>query len=464
MPDFPDIPAGDPSQEEADANKRALTLGLIAGGLGILAQPHFKGQPAVQPIARGALEGLQAGLGSLSGSQQQQYQRRQQQIELAKASAEANMRGRGLDIEQQRATDYGRQVNALEGLRDQQANDIKPIGKDAGDPFASWRNDPRLKDALPSVEDSANLSPKDIREFRNEIGKSILSGGETKVNFEDAGDGFKHMLVTDKSGNLIKDSKVLPSKPTGAATTTDKTKDEDWTDPDTGYTWNVTRDINTGKAIGIGPKKSAAPDAYSHYFKGPTLPPDVSKVPDWTPLERKKYQAGATAQPAGHGISVGDAAKKSNGKVMADGEYPIGSDMITVKGGKVTAVIPNAAMTRDSKGPTMLPPPPSTLASSSAAPAPAASAPAAPAAPAAAPMPPAAPKPPVAPPAVAPRPAAPPVATKAAPLKVTPYVDEKTGKQLYNPKTGQFVYRDAKGNYYAAKSASGPFIPLTPRT
>ena len=135
MADFPSIDSADPSTEESNANARALTLGLIAGGLGILATPRRRHESASIPIAQGALQGVNAAAGSLEDSANQQYRNKQLGIEQQKNQAEIGnqqiMRQQG----QQRLDIDNRNSQALDADRQFKIAPVGPRGVQMAQPY-----------------------------------------------------------------------------------------------------------------------------------------------------------------------------------------------------------------------------------------------------------------------------------------------------------------------------------------
>lgn len=437
MPDFPSIDAADPSAEQEKANQRALTLGLITGGLGILAQPRYHGEASRIPIARGALQGLNAYEGSLGDSSESAYRNRQLNVEQQRYQSEASQNQQRIGIEQQNADTSAASAKTQEELRREQAQQLEPVGKDYGDPFAPLRKDPRMASALAMIPPDAvaDMSRKDIHDLRTELVKGVMTGSINSTKFQPMGDGI-HKIVVDKEGNTISDEIIGPNKEASGNKA--------------GSPETVRKDLvaEATKQYGIDPMmstlrhpmttKPSLQEYIAQYFK------NHGKNLDGTPIS-----GGAEATSDGGsvaGISVGDAAKKSDGSVLTDGPHKLPSGVqFVVKGGKVVSVGAAApAGAAFAKGPTMPPPPPSASGGAPLPPPPAPVAAASAPAPAPAPMP---ARPPVAPP-VAPK-----------PLPMTPYL--ANGKPLRNPKTGELVYTDGK-NFYRAKSAAGPFIPLKP--
>ena len=156
MPDFPDN-TQDPSSEEEAASKRALTLGLVTAGLGILAQPRFRGEPATIPIARGALGGVEAYEGAQEEAGKDAEERRKFNIEQGRLDQqtryqdmEVKDRQRGLDIQQQNADELTKSRQATE-----QANG--PVGEAGLQMLAPYAKDPSTALFLKS------MNPDDLK-------------------------------------------------------------------------------------------------------------------------------------------------------------------------------------------------------------------------------------------------------------------------------------------------------------
>jgi hypothetical protein len=119
---FPDIPATDPN-EEAQAQHRAATLGLLATGLGILSQTRRRGEPSIVPIARGASVGLETYQDSLQQAATNLMNQRKIQLDaykerVAEERAESYMKHQQIIEEQAGARE--KTLDAVEAERERQ--------------------------------------------------------------------------------------------------------------------------------------------------------------------------------------------------------------------------------------------------------------------------------------------------------------------------------------------------------
>jgi hypothetical protein len=158
MPDFPDN-TQDPSSEEQAAQERALSLGLVTAGLGILAQPRYRGEPAIAPIARGALGGVETYEGSETAAAQSRREQQKLNVDREKALSDASYknqevldRQRGLDIQQESA-------DSLKGLRADMAAQNGPVGDGGLQMVQPYLNDPATSALAKAV------SPDDIKKM-----------------------------------------------------------------------------------------------------------------------------------------------------------------------------------------------------------------------------------------------------------------------------------------------------------
>jgi hypothetical protein len=158
MPDFPDN-TQDPSSEEQAAQERALSLGLVTAGLGILAQPRFRGEPASVPIARGALGGLETYEGSEAAAAQGRLEQQKLGVEQQKASSDAEYKNLEAQNSQLRTGIEAQNSQSLSALRatNEQAN--APVGDGGLQMLQPYINDPATSSLAKAV------SPDDVKKM-----------------------------------------------------------------------------------------------------------------------------------------------------------------------------------------------------------------------------------------------------------------------------------------------------------
>lgn len=220
MADFPDIDAADPSTEEAQANKRALTMGLIAGGLGILAQPRYRGEPASVPIAQGALGGLGAYEGSLEDSAQNRFKNRELNIEQGRyqneSANQAIMRQQNqqrLDIDQQNSQGLERDRQATEAEKNRLT---APVGQTGVDRVKAYRAVPELAPMFAGLSDDA-IAKMPYSDYKDLINSAETTRREVMKPDMD----FATSTIMGPDGKTPIVSGHIFNKKTGAITTVD---------------------------------------------------------------------------------------------------------------------------------------------------------------------------------------------------------------------------------------------------
>jgi len=300
--------------EQAQSNKRALQLGLIAAGLGLLRAHRNWGETRGQAIARSLGDAGMTGLNAYLGSEQaaQQGALEHQKMLLQQAQTAAEMRRADAEAAQ----------TGLNLRRSQ------PVGRD---PFARFRGT-NAERFFPDPETSSQLSieeiPKVYTEGVSAYQKSLEAEGQGYHQETKPGtDGMMHHLVYDKTGKIVSDT-PLTGIPAPAKTIT-KTR----LDPTTGIRWDVDFDAKTGKPVGVGPLKAGS-ESYTTglpFMKKPVEVPPLSRFEPLGPdeLDGDAGRAIPTLDPdAAKRAAVGTVAYRTlkNGQTVkvrkqADGSW-----------------------------------------------------------------------------------------------------------------------------------------------
>ncbi len=314
---YPDIEQADP-KEESEANKRALTLGLLTAGIGILSHPYIKGQSVVAPIAQGLGAGLETYEGSLQEAAKDQldrhkvaldaykdkiaqeradaYEQHQQEIEKeslrrddinqqradAQDTRNTNLEtdaNRRFGIEQQNANTAGRRADtaaAAESARWDPAGANSP----AVQRFDRYRNVPELKkymDVAYPPETLAGMNGQDLNKADADIRRQYANATKGHTTFFTGSDGLRHMTTVDATG----EAKDIPLGPVLTPGTDKDAKTKDFTEYKDGTPWTVTRNMSIpgAPAIQVQPLKGYT----YHYFRGPDEIPNATDFPGLSP-------------------------------------------------------------------------------------------------------------------------------------------------------------------------------------
>jgi hypothetical protein len=290
-------------------------------------------------------------------------------------------------------------------LRQAETAQNTPLGPNAPDPFARWRSDPRLAGMLPDASMTQFLTPASIQR----VMEKVSTGRNQKLifSYQKEADGIHQRIMDPTTGQLVNDSVIgQPPAPTGR-------------------TQSQAQRLNSV----MNTVMKAAPPGYGYHIASIT-PDNVVTLRAAHPW---LYHDITTRVPGAYELSP-DLVQGKGAPVSAapGGSAPALSDA-------ENAVVQKALGKPNPAGATVP-----------------VSAPAAPAAqtPAATPS-------PTATPAATPSPVATPAPAAAPPgtlagggrlvLKPATYPD---GRRAYNPKTGDYLFTDAKGNFYAGKTAA----------
>ena len=327
---YPDISQADP-KEESEANKRALTLGLLTAGIGILSHPFYKGQSVVAPIAQGLGAGLETYEGVLKDAADQQVERHKQALEaykdkIAQERADAydkrqqDLEQEGLardketsrrdDISQQKADEAERAHQATEGISQQRADVSQQQADTAGrradtaasvesarwDPvganspivqrFDRYRSIPGMEKYMSVAyppETLAGMTQMDLKKADDNIRKEYLNTQKGKTTYFNGADGMRHMVTIDATGDT-KDT-LLGAVPTPGTDKDAKTKDftEYKAEGDGSKTpWTVTRNMSIpgNPVINVQPLKG---HSYGWIYKDPDSIPKPQDFPGLSP-------------------------------------------------------------------------------------------------------------------------------------------------------------------------------------
>ena len=383
---FPDT-TGDPN-EEGQAQKRALSIGLLSTGLNILAQPHYKGGNSIQPIARGAAAGLDSYSESLQESakammeKQKMYldaekervaderatawekhqtaledeatKKEQQQatIESERArhdSATETIQGQRADVAQQQADTASKRADTAAAAESRR---FDPVG--ATSPmvqrFDRYRNVPGLEKYMAvnnPPEELATLSQPDLMKREAEIRKEYLNVQKGKVNTFNGADGMRHQVTTDAAG--VTQDIILGAVPTPGTDKDAKTKDftEYKAEADGSKTpWTVTRNMSIpgNPVINVQPVKG---HSYGWIYKDPDRIPKASDFPGLDPAVTGRIGSKPGTTTAGPSAAA-PATTKSGKAVVYDA-----SGTPTMIGGMPVAIDPATKKLHYVKTPTV---------------------------------------------------------------------------------------------------------------
>ncbi len=294
--------------EQSQANKRALQLGLIAAGLGLM-QAHrnwgeSRGQAVARSIGEAGTTGLNAYLGGEQAAQQGALERQKMLLQQAQTAAEM------------RRADAEAAQTGLNLRRSQ------PVGRD---PFARFRGT-NAERFFPDPETSSQLSVEEIPKVYTEgvsaYQKSLEAEGQGYHQETKPGaDGTMHHLVYDKTGKVVSDT-PLSGIPANTKAETPKTIKLTKLDKD-GRRWEVLYDLKTRKPIDVGPVSSGS-ESYRTMgglpFISSTVPtPPKSSFPDLSEGEASAATGEApeasTPPPVGSSAPPADLPNPKRGKL-----------------------------------------------------------------------------------------------------------------------------------------------------